>query len=381
MTIKILGAESLGVRGLSCSVELKNRKILIDPGIALGWSRYGFMPHPFQIAVGATIREQIVDELKDASDVVFSHFHGDHCPLADPNPYQLGMDRVQRTLKNCRIWAKGPDGCTSTQLRRREELASAIDRDLGNSEGLSEGPLQFSRPFPHGQPRKEQSTVMMSRIEEDGETFVHASDIQLLDDNTIEAILDWKPDLVLASGPPLYHYSATLYQTLRERAWKNAVRLSGSVDTVIVDHHLLRSKEGIDWLTKLKHATANPVHCAADFMKREPLFLEAWRKELNKWLPVDGDWHEEYRQGRVEVDNYRARGWEVLMSKEKIQPCKWYFCCPIRRYTEEGKLERYWIENYCLIGNKNCLRYQMEETHEHHADNVLPNGEIREGLR
>lgn len=275
LTIKILGAESLGVRGLSCSVELKSRKIFIDPGIALGWSRCGFMPHPFQIFVGAAVRDQIVEELNDASDVIFSHFHGDHCPLEDPNPYQLGMDQVQRTLKNCRIWAKSPDGSTSTHRQRRENLANVISTDLLNPEGLNEGPLHFSHPVPHGQQRKEENMVMMSRIEEEGETFVHASDIQLLNDKTIEAILNWKPDVVLASGPPLYLYSASSCEALRKQVWQNAVRLSSNVDTVIVDHHLLRSKEGIDWLTRLKHASPNTVLCAADFMKREPLFLEA----------------------------------------------------------------------------------------------------------
>ena len=60
MMIQIIGAESLGVRGLSCSVELKNRKIFIDPGIALGLYRYRLLPHPFQIAVGAGIRKWIL---------------------------------------------------------------------------------------------------------------------------------------------------------------------------------------------------------------------------------------------------------------------------------------------------------------------------------
>lgn len=95
MRIKILGTESLGVRGLSCSVELKDRKILIDPGIALGWSRYGFLPHPFQAAVGAQIRGKIIEELKDATDIIFSHFDGDHCPLFNANPYQLKLDSVK----------------------------------------------------------------------------------------------------------------------------------------------------------------------------------------------------------------------------------------------------------------------------------------------
>ena len=61
--------------------------------------------------------------------------------------------------------------------------------------------------------------------------------------------------------------------------------------------------------------------------------------------------------------------------------CKWYFCCPIRSFVEKGKLERKWIEDYCLIGNKNCIRYQMEENYESHPDNMLPNGEIRENLK
>ena len=106
MKIDILGTESLGVRGLSCSVTLKNRKILIDPRIALGWHRHGFFPHPFQIAVGAQIREKIIEELKDSTVLVFSHFDGDHVPLADPNPYQIGLATIQSELSRKKIWQR-----------------------------------------------------------------------------------------------------------------------------------------------------------------------------------------------------------------------------------------------------------------------------------
>jgi hypothetical protein len=71
---------------------------------------------------------------------------------------------------------------------------------------------------------------------------------------------------------------------------------------------------------------------------------------------------------------------EVLMSNRKINPCKWYYFCPIKEYTEKGKLERYWIENYCLVNNNTCIRYQMQEKSKYHPDNMLPNGEIREDL-
>ena len=68
------------------------------------------------------------------------------------------------------------------------------------------------------------------------------------------------------------------------------------------------------------------------------------------------------------------------MSDKKIKPCKWYSICPIKAYTEQGRLERYWIENYCLVGNKHCIRYHMEEKGDYHPDNMLPNGEIKRDL-
>ncbi|MFO8100883.1 MAG: hypothetical protein R6U37_01750 [Dehalococcoidia bacterium] len=380
MIINILGAESLGVRGLSCSVELKTRKIFIDPGIALGWSRYGSLPHPFQIAIGAGIREKIVEELKKTTDIIFSHFDGDHCPLYNPNPYQLGIEEVQGSLSRCRIRAKGPAGSSPNQQRRRNQLAETIKQEMPNAEGMKDGPLQFSLPVPHGQQSEGTSTVMMSRIEEDGESFVHASDIQLLEKETIGKILDWKPDIVLASGPPLYRYSPSSFQTQREHTWENAMKLAKNVDTLILDHHLLRSTEGIEWLEELKRAAKNRVVCAAEFMEREPIFLEAWRKELYEWLPVPEGWHEEYKQGKVDASEYRIRGWEVLIEQGKTGLCKWYYSCPVREYTRAGKLERYWVENYCFVSNKKCVRYQMEEKGEYHPDNMLPNGQIRKDL-
>jgi len=379
MKIKILGTESLGVRGLSCVVELNERKIVIDPGIALGWRRYGFLPHPFQIAIGAGIREKIIQELKEATDVVFSHFDGDHCPLCNPNPYQLGIEEVKNSLLNCRIWAKGLEFSSPTQQERRKSIAKAIDKDLPNAEGKKEGPLEFSLPVPHGEEGSEKRKLMMTRIEEAGEAFVHASDIQLLDSETIDRILDWKPTVVLSSGPPLY--LPTLPTEQKEKAKLNALKLAQKVDTLILDHHLLRSEEGTEWLKKLAKSSKNKTLCAADFMQREPLFLEAWRKELYQELPVPEGWHQDYAGGKADFDNYRIKGWEALIRKKKINVCKWYHSCPIKRFTDQGKLERYWIENYCLLSNKNCIRYQMEENNQFHPDNMLPNGEVKKDLK
>ncbi len=78
LSLEILGAESLGVRSLCCLVRLDRRKIVIDPGIALGYMRNGLLPHPTQVAVGIKVRQKIIEALETATDIVFSHFHGDY---------------------------------------------------------------------------------------------------------------------------------------------------------------------------------------------------------------------------------------------------------------------------------------------------------------
>ena len=380
MNITILGTESLGVRGLACAVRLGSRKIVIDPGIALGWSRHGLLPHPFQIAIGARIRAAIIAELATATDVVFSHFDGDHCPLDAPNPYQLGLREVTGSLARCRIWARGPHRCPPAQQGRRARLAETIGCDLPGAEGVQAGPLEFSFPVPHGPGGRTDNMVMMTRITAPGLSFVHASDIQLLDPATVSAILAWEPDIVLASGPPLYRYTSPPRQDLRERARENALALSRQVGTLIIDHHLLRSLEGIAWLRQLQQASKNRVLCAADFMQRRPLFLEARRRQLYDWMPVPEGWHEGYAAGRQSAQPYRIRGWEVLERNRIITPCKWYAACPVRLYTRQGLLERDWIEQYCLVGSKTCRRYRMEERGEYHPANMLPDGSIRKDL-
>jgi hypothetical protein len=50
--------------------------------------------------------------------------------------------------------------------------------------------------------------------------------------------------------------------------------------------------------------------------------------------------------------------------------------CPIKRATNQGLIDKKWIENYCLNppNNRNCKRYQMEEQGMAHSDYMLPDG-------
>jgi len=172
MHFDILGAESLGVRGLSCVVEIEDRKIVIDPGLALGYRRDGLLAHPAQVAVGEQVRRRIIASLEDATDVVMSHFHGDHVPLPDANPYQLQAQRVAPLCRTTRLWAKGPEGLCPSMAHRRASLVEALGRELPNAEGQKDGPLAFSPPVPHGKPNTHLGTVMMTRIEAAGQSHL-----------------------------------------------------------------------------------------------------------------------------------------------------------------------------------------------------------------
>jgi predicted metallo-beta-lactamase superfamily hydrolase len=303
MQIEILGTESLGVRGLSCVVKVMDRRIIIDPGLALGYQRCGLLPHPAQVAVGEQVRGQIVKALRDATDVVLSHFHGDHVPLPNANPYQLGVQEVAPLCRTVQFWTKGPQGLSDAMSCRREALCKALDRDLPDAEGKQCGPMAFSLAVHHGEPHSNLGMVMMTRIANDDDVFVHASDIQLLDGEPVSLILAWRPNIVLVGGPPLYLPWLSLEQ--REQAWGNALRLASEVHTLILDHHLLRSEEGFSWLERLSSETGRRVICAADYMGYPRHPLEAWRTQLYEETTVPEGWHEHYARGDADTSAYQ----------------------------------------------------------------------------
>ncbi len=60
--------------------------------------------------------------------------------------------------------------------------------------------------------------------------------------------------------------------------------------------------------------------------------------------------------------------------------CKWYPVCPMKRYYENGLVEKKWIELYCKGDWENCIRYHLEENGAAHPDWVLPEGTLNEEL-
>ncbi len=302
MRIEILGAESLGVRGLCCVVKTNERKIVIDPGVALGFRRHGLLPHPIQVVASERTKRSIEKALEDATDVVISHYHGDHIPLVDANPYQLPVERVAESLMRPRLWTKGTADLSLNQAYRARALDKRLGRSFTLAEGKVDGPLSFSLPLPHGRGDSRGGNVMMTRIEDGGRVLVHASDIQMLNDEAIERILTWEPNIVLASGPPIYLLSLTAEE--QANVLHRTLRLASEVDMLILDHHLMRSKKGEQWLDYVSFLSGRELICAADFMGLRRNLLEAERVLWYKKAPVPEGWHKAYARGEVNAQTY-----------------------------------------------------------------------------
>lgn len=298
MEIEILATESLGVRGMCCLVKTAMNNVLIDPGLALGYKRYNFLPHPFQVATGIKIKEKIIARFPLATDIVFSHFHGDHVPLYNANPYQLPLGIIPEAKPGLRIWSKPPAYLSAIESKRAEY----IFQRLGTPSRHYNSNICFSLPVSHGNPQQTPVTVMMTRIEEDI-IFVHASDIQLLNSKAVSEIILWEPDILFVAGPPIY-LNDKLDKNLQELARENAAKLSENIKTVILDHHLLRNKEGLKWLNEINAKTKNQLICAADFMNLPRLLLEANREFLYSIMPVPKNWHQLYAKGGAGLSQY-----------------------------------------------------------------------------
>ncbi len=284
---------------MCCLVATGERRILIDPGLALGYLRHGLLPHPLQVANGIKVRQKILKALQIATDIVFSHFHGDHIPLLRANPYQLSFEQIPDRLPAVRIWVKSKEKLSSRMQRRATDLSELFGTTMKTAEGCSEGLLSFSGSVPHGLAESRFGSVMMTRIDLGRQVFVHASDIQLLDAATIEKILLWQPDIVFTSGPPLY--LQTLSGPLKKQTWENGLCLARNVPTLIVDHHLLRSETGITWMDNLSQVVGKKVYCAADFMNKPRLLFEARRTSLYQKIQVPENWHQDYEKGKIQI--------------------------------------------------------------------------------
>lgn len=282
MEVAILGADSFGVRSLATLVRTKSRSILIDPGVSVCPNRFGLPPHPIEIEALKQVRKAIIDASQTADVIVITHFHHDHFTSFEARQFDLTDSQVaQAVYRKTPIFAKSwMSKINPMQRKRALELIKNLGRDVIIADGKCFGELGFSPPVKHGESKSPQGYLIMVSISDGEERMVFGSDIQLFENQSIEWIENQKPDLLIVSGPPIYLESLTSDDI--RRAQQNLIRLSQSVETIVIDHHLMRSLQYRDFLSPASEKASVLGHLiisASEFMKKPEHLLEAQRKQ------------------------------------------------------------------------------------------------------
>jgi hypothetical protein len=61
--------------------------------------------------------------------------------------------------------------------------------------------------------------------------------------------------------------------------------------------------------------------------------------------------------------------------------CIWYNACPLKKFFEQGRLSKAWIEGYCRSDYVKCLRKKNADNGIPNPDNMLPDGSIDKNLQ
>ena len=276
--IKILplAFESLGVRSMATFVST-DIKITIDPGASLGPKRYGLPPTDIENNRLNQLKSRIKDYSNRSDILTISHYHFDHF---FPN---------EKIYPNKTLLIKSPENKINYSQKKRnykfEEFLDDLNVEIKYADNkifeFNNTLIKFSDPVFHGKKDTKLGYVLMCSINYDEETLVHASDVQgPANEKALKWIIKEEPDYLIIGGPPTYLQGFKVDKKTIYNGIKNIKRILDQTNAkIIVDHHLVRDK---NFGNKLKNLRSDDVMTAAEYLEKENLFLEAYRKELNK---------------------------------------------------------------------------------------------------
>ena len=287
MRIRILAAETMGVRSLATVVEAGGLKIFIDPGASLAPRRYGLPPHPVELERLEESLERIREELRDSQGIIITHYHYDHY-LPRPEDAELYRGKT--------LFVKHPTSSINVSQRIRayrflrkngvEELADRViymDSAEAEVEGVK---LVFSEPVPHGPEGTKLGYVVMVLVEAEGRRLAFTSDVQgPMSRRALDILVSWRPHTVVLGGPPTYFEGFKVPVEHVERGLRGMELLAETpgLEELVVDHHLTRDinyRERISGLLDKAGKLGVKVFTAAEYMGVREELLEARRREL-----------------------------------------------------------------------------------------------------
>lgn len=287
MIITPLAAESLGVRSAAFFVETADVRVLIDPGVSLAPRRFGLPPHPLEIKAMNESWRAIKEFAARAEVLVITHYHFDHFDPTEPFVFNGKTLLIKHPKENINASqrARARDLIRNFRtLPRRVEFADNGEFRFGGTL------IRFSPAVPHG-PGTKVGWVVEVSIREGESCFLHTSDIQGASlPQQVAFIRAESPDTLYLDGPLTYMVGEGFSLGDLGASIRNICDIieTMSVQTVIIDHHLLRDpkwKEEIKEVVATAEKTGKKVVTAAGFLGRDEEILEAHRRQLYAWNP------------------------------------------------------------------------------------------------
>jgi len=282
--IRLVGFDSLGVRSMATFIETPDVTIFIDPAVSLAPRRYSLPPHELEWKRLEEVAKDIEKLAREADVIIITHYHYDH---HDP-----GKHVSLSIYDNKVVIAKNHKSNINVSQRIRSSRFLKLIRERVRELRVADGAkyafgrtvLKFSAPCPHGATSK-LGYVVQVLIDDGDSKLVFTSDVEgpILKESA-EFIMRSAPDIIIVDGPPTYLLGYKFgVEELREAVSNLRAIASLSTEPVIVlDHHLLRDLNYRDLFDDVMRDTPGKarIMTAAEFEGREPLLLEARRREL-----------------------------------------------------------------------------------------------------
>ncbi|AEA46408.1 hypothetical protein [Archaeoglobus veneficus] len=287
MKIIPLAFDSFGARSMATFIEAET-SVVIDPGVALGPSRYGLPPHPLEYQRESELWDKIKKYVAKADVSVITHYHYDH-----HNPNEVEIFRGKKLL------IKHPKERINFSQKKRaafflnqlKGITDDIDYADGKRYEFDGIELTISKPVFHGT-NDRLGYVIEVCIDDGKQRFLFSSDVEgPAIQHQLDFMLECNAETVFIDGPMTYMLGYRYSAKSLSESIKNLTALieRTNVKTLVLDHHLARD---LKWRERLKdlfekaNEAGARVCSAAEFAGIREEMLEALRKELYARYPV-----------------------------------------------------------------------------------------------
>jgi len=302
--------DSFGVRSMSTFVSIGGLRVQIDPGVALGPTRYGLGPTEAELKALELSRGKIMEVSREADVSIVTHYHYDHHPFPDDEEmyrscFEGKLVLAKDRTKNINYSGKKRGAIFESKAKGLAgEIEWADDRDF-EVKGVH---ISFSPAVWHGEVGSKVGTVVMAYLERGKDSFLFGSDAQnLADPAALRWVLEKDPKFMILDGYPTIFLGWRMSRESFDRSKENLKRAieETRAKTIILDHHILRDvkyREKVEDVLELAEDLKKKLVSAAEFYGLENFFLEAWRRDIargEKKVDVEGYFSELFRAMKI----------------------------------------------------------------------------------